>query len=277
MIFDILKDALLDTLKLLPFLFIAFLIIELVEHKLKNKETLKKAGKFGPIVGSLLGGIPQCGFATVATNLYVTRIISLGTLISIYLATSDEMLPIMISENVELPFILKIVALKVLIGMVVGVIIDLIYQKTNKETFDLCEKEHCHCHDKKHSLIKSSIKHTLNIALFILIVNIVLNTVFELSSETVEFLKAVLGNSNFGPFVASLLGLIPNCGSSVLITELYLNEVLSLGSLLAGLLTNSGIALVILFKTNKNLKENLTILGLVYLIGSIIGLIVNLF
>ena len=275
MIFDILKDALLDTLKLLPFLFIAFLIIELVEHKLKNKEILKKSGKFGPIIGSLLGGVPQCGFATVATNLYVTRIISLGTLISIYLATSDEMLPIMISEKVELPFILKIVALKVLIGMVVGVIIDLIYQKTNKETFDLCEKEHCHCHDKKHSLVKSSIKHTLNIAIFVLIINIVLNTVFELGLEDI-LSKILLQDSIFGPFISSLIGLIPNCGASVIITELYLNEAISLGSLLAGLLTNSGIALVILFKTNKNLKENLTILGLVYLIGSIIGLIINL-
>ncbi len=274
MILDILIDALLDTLKLLPFLFIAFLIIELVEHKLKNKEMLKKSGKFGPIVGSILGGIPQCGFASLATNLYVTRIISLGTLISIYLATSDEMLPIMLSEQVELSFILKIVFVKILIGMVCGLIIDLIYQKVNKETFDLCEKEHCHCHDKKHSLIISSLKHTLNIAIFVLIINIVLNAIFELGLE--ELLnKILLQGSIFGPFVSSLIGLIPNCGASVIITELYLNNALSLGSLFAGLLTNSGIALVILFKSNKNLKENLTILGLIYLIGSIIGLIIN--
>ena len=275
MILDILKDALLDTLKLIPFLLLAFLIIELVEHKLKNKEILKKSGKFGPIIGSILGGIPQCGFATLATNLYITRIISLGTLISIYLATSDEMLPIMISEQVELSFILKIVALKVLIGMVCGVIIDLIYQKKNKETFDLCEKEHCHCHDKKHSLINSSLRHTLNITLFIFIINIVLNSVFAFGLEDI-LNKLLLQNSIFGPFVSSLIGLIPNCGASIIITELYLSNALSLGSLLAGLLTNSGIALVILFKSNKNLKENLTILGLVYLIGSIIGVIVNL-
>ncbi len=276
MILDILTDAILDTLKLLPFLFIAFLIIELVEHKLKNKEILKKAGKFGPVVGSILGGVPQCGFASLASNLYVTRIISLGTLISIYLATSDEMLPIMISEQVELSFILKIVLFKVLVGMLFGILIDLIYRKTNHETFDLCEKDHCHCHDKKHSLLLSSLKHTLNIALFVVIINIILNAVFELGLE--ELLsKILLQDSIFGPFISSLIGLIPNCGASVIITELYLNNALSLGSLLAGLLTNSGIALVILFKSNKNLKENLTILGLVYLIGSIIGLIVNLF
>ena len=275
MILDILKDALLDTLKLIPFLFIAFLIIELVEHKLKNKEILKKSGKFGPVIGSLLGGIPQCGFASLATNLYVTRIISLGTLISIYLATSDEMLPIMISEQVELSFILKIVLVKILIGMTCGVIIDLIYQNKHKESFELCENEHCHCHDKKYSLILSSLKHTLNISLFVLIVNILLNAVFTLGLEDL-LNKLLLQDSIFGPFISSLIGLIPNCGASVIITELYLNEALSLGSLFAGLLTNSGIALVILFKSNKNLKENFTILGLIYLIGSIIGLIINL-
>ncbi len=274
MILDILTDALLDTLKLIPFLFLAFLIIELVEHKLKNKEILKKSGKFGPIVGSLLGGIPQCGFASLATNLYVTRIITLGTLISIYLATSDEMLPIMLSEQVELSFILKIVLIKVLIGMICGVIIDLLYKK-KKETFELCESDHCHCHEKNHSLIKSSLKHTLNITIFVLIINIVLNSVFALGFE--DYLSNILlQNSIFGPFVSSLIGLIPNCGASVIITELYLNEALSLGSLFAGLLTNSGIALVILFKTNKDIKENITILTLVYLIGSIIGLIINL-
>ncbi len=275
MLLDILIDAILDTLKLIPFLFIAFLIIELVEHKLKNKEILKKSGKFGPIIGSLLGGVPQCGFASLATNLYVTRIISLGTLISIYLATSDEMLPIMLSEQVELPFILKIILVKVLIGMVCGIIIDLIYRNANKESFDLCESEHCHCHDKKHSLVQSSIIHTLNITIFVFIINILLNAVFELGLE--ELLnKILLQQSIFGPFVSSLIGLIPNCGASVIITELYLNNALSLGSLFAGLLTNSGIALVILFKTNKNIKENITILALVYLIGSIIGLLINL-
>ena len=273
MILDVLTDALLDTLKLLPFLLIAFIIIELVEHKMKNKEILKKSGKFGPIIGSILGGIPQCGFASLATNLYVTRIISLGTLISIYLATSDEMLPIMLSEQVELSFIIKIVLVKVLIGMTCGLIIDLLYKK-KKETFDLCEKEHCHCHEKNHSLIMSSIKHTLNIAIFVLVINIVLNFVFELGLE--EYLNTLLlQKSIFGPFVSSLIGLIPNCGASVVITELYLNGALSLGSLFAGLLTNSGIALVILFKSNKDLRENFTILTLVYLIGSIIGLIVN--
>ena len=275
MFLDILLDALIDTLKLIPFLFLAFLIIELFEHKFKNKEILKKSGKFGPIIGSLLGAVPQCGFASLATNLYVTRIISLGTLISIYLATSDEMLPIMISEQVELSFILKILLVKVLIGMVCGIVIDLIYRKKYDETFDLCESENCHCHEKNHSLIISSLKHTLNITIYVLIINILLNAVFELGLEDL-LKKLLLQNSIFGSFITSLIGLIPNCGASVIITELYLNNALSLGSLLAGLLTNSGIALVILFKSNKNIKENLTIISLIYLIGSIIGLIISL-
>lgn len=275
MILDILLDGIIDTLKLIPFLFIAFLIIELIEHKLKNKEILTKSGKLGPIIGSILGGIPQCGFASLATNLYVTRIISLGTLISIYLATSDEMLPIMISEQVEFTFILKIILVKVLIGMVCGLIIDLIYSKKKKESFNLCKEDNCHCHEKNHSLIVSSIKHTFNIAIYILIVNLILNAIFELGLEKI-LENLLLQNSIFGPFMASLIGLIPNCASSVIITELYLSSSLSFGSLLAGLLTNSGIALVILFKSNKDLKENLTILTLIYLIGAILGIITNL-
>ena len=272
-ILDILIDGLIDTLKLLPFLFIAFLLIELIEHKLKNKEMITKSGKFGPIVGSILGGIPQCGMATLATNLYVTRIITLGTLISIYLATSDEMLPIMISEQVEMPFIIKIILVKVLIGMVCGVIIDLLYHPKNKESFDLCDKEHCHCEDE-HFLL-SSIKHTLNIALFILIVNILLNAIFEFGFE--DYLNSLLmQHTIFGPFITSIIGLIPNCGASVIITELYLSEAISFGSLMSGLLAGSGVAIFVLFKSNKNLKENMTILALLYLIGSILGIIIDL-
>ena len=269
---DILTDGLLDTLKLLPFLFLAFLIIELIEHKLKNKEIISKSGKFGPIVGSLLGGIPQCGMATLATNLYVTRIITLGTLISIYLATSDEMLPIMISEQVEMSFILKIILVKVLIGMICGVLIDLIYHPKTKENFELCDKEHCHC---KHNIFISSIKHTLNIALFILIVNLLLNSVFEFGFE--DYLNnLLLQNTIFGPFITSIIGLIPNCGASVIITELYLSEAISFGSLMSGLLAGSGVAIFVLFKSNKNIKENLTILSLLYLIGSVIGIIIDI-
>lgn len=268
---DIILDTLLDTLKLLPFLFIAFLIIELVEHKLKNKNIIKKSGKVSPILGALLGAVPQCGFSTLATNLYVTRILSLGTLIAIYLSTSDEMLPVMLSEQVELSFVIKIITFKVLIGMVCGVIIDLLYRPKIKANYDLCEKEHCHC---EHGIFLSTIKHTLNISLYILIINFILNIIFYYGEEQL-LSHILLQNTSFGSFITSLLGLIPNCASSVVITELYLNGAIKLGSMIGGLLTGAGVAIIVLFKSNKNIKENLTILTIIYFIGAIVGTIID--
>jgi hypothetical protein len=271
---DVLLDSILDTIKLLPFLYLAFLLIEYIEHKLKNKKILKEAGKFGPFWGAILGGIPQCGFAASATSLYITRIISLGTLIAVYLSTSDEMLPIMLSEKVPFSFAIKVVLLKVLIGMLFGFIIDLIYHKVNKANYSLCQEEKCHCDTE--NIFLSSLKHTFNIALFILIFNIILNALFHFGGE--DFLSGLLlKNTIFGSFITALIGLIPNCGASVIITELYINNAITLGALIGGLLTGSGIALVILFKQNKNMKENLTILSLVYLIGSFVGLLIDLF
>ena len=270
---DVLIDTLFDTLKIIPFLFIAFLLIEYVEHKLKNKKILKKSGRFGPFFGGILGGIPQCGVAAAATNLYITRIISLGTLISVYLATSDEMIPIMISENVSITFIVKIILLKVLIGMLFGFIIDLIYSKKLKKDYHLCDEEHCHC---KENIYLSSFKHTLNITIIIMIINLILNTLFFFGEENI--LNAILlQNTIFGSFITSLIGLIPNCGASVVITELYLNNAITLGSLIGGLLTGAGVALIVLFKTNNNLKENLTIISILYLLGALSGFIIDLF
>ena len=145
---DIIIDTLIDTLKLVPFLFIAFLLIELFEHKFSKKsiKVVESSGKYGPILGSILGIIPQCGFSVMATNLYVTRLITLGTLISIYLSTSDEMLPILISEKLEFSLIIKILLIKLFIGMLVGFIIDKIFKvKKEKKNYDICEEEHCHC------------------------------------------------------------------------------------------------------------------------------------
>ena len=274
---NITLETLLDTLKLLPFLFIAFLIIELVEHKLidKNKKILKKSKKYGPILGSLLGIIPQCGFSVIATNLYTTRILTLGTLIAIYLSTSDEMLPILISQNTKPNIIIKILLVKVLFTIINGMIIDFIIKKNKKkekETYKICEEEHCHC---EHSIIKSSIKHTLNISLFILIMNFIINIIFTYIGE--EFLsKLFLKNTIFSHFITSLIGLIPNCGASVILTELYLNNAINLSSLISGLLTGSGTAIIVLFKNNKNIKENIFIVLLLYLLGSLSGIIIEL-
>ena len=275
---DIILDTLIDSLNLLPFLFIAFLIIELIEHKLnkQTKELVSKSGKVGPLIGSLLGLFPQCGFSVMATNLYVTRIITLGTLISIYLATSDEMLPIMLSQKIAFIEIVKLLGIKFICGIIWGFIIDLLLNKKSKKeniNYEICDEDHCNCHEE--GVIKSTLIHTFKTLLFIMLVSFLLNMLLHFIGED-NLSKLFLKNSIFGPFISSLLGLIPNCGSSIVITELYLNGAISLGSAMAGLLTGSGVALLVLFKENKDIKENVTILSLLYGLGVISGIIIEL-
>ncbi len=270
---DVIKDTLIDALKLIPFLFIAFLLMELVEHNLSKKMTDKITNtKFGPIVGSLLGAIPQCGFSVLASNLYVARIISLGTLISIYLSTSDEMLPILISSNANIKDILVIVLSKIIIGMISGIIIDLIYHpKFNKKDYHVCDEEKCDCDE---SIIKSSIIHTFKTLLYIVIITFALNLLFSYVNEDMIG-KLFLKDNIFASFLSSLVGLIPNCAASVMITELYLKGVITMGTCIGGLLTGAGVGLLVLFKNNKNIKENINIMLIIYLIGSIIGMLMN--
>lgn len=274
---EVILDTIVDSLKLIPFLLVAFLIIELLEHKLNNKtkNIITKSKKIGPIIGSLLGVIPQCGFSVMATNLYITRIITLGTLISIYLSTSDEMLIIMISEKVEISLILKILLIKIFFGIVYGLIIDKIINKKKKDketNYELCDEEHCDCN---HSILLSAIKHTLHITLFIFIITLIINTIFTLLGDN-YLSKILLNNSILSPFITSLIGLIPNCAASVILTELYLNSTISLGALIGGLLTSSGSSLLVLIKNNKNKKENLSIILLLYTLGVLSGIIIEL-
>lgn len=273
-ILHIIVHTLKDTITLIPFLFIAFLIIELIEHKFskKTKELITKSGKLGPLVGASLGAVPQCGFSVVATNLYTTRIITLGTLISIYLSTSDEMLPILISRNIDISIIVMILLIKIFVGMSAGFIIDFFYRNKKKKDFKICEHDHCACEE---SIIKSSIVHTIKIYLFIVLITFILNLCFHYISE--DILKSIFfNNSIFAPFLSSLFGLIPNCAASVMITELYLNNVISLGTAIGGLLTGSGVALAVLLKSNDNKKGTLTIITLLYSIGVLSGIILNL-
>lgn len=274
---EVILDTIVDSLKLTPFLLVAFLIIELLEHKLNNKtkNIITKSKKIGPIIGSLLGVIPQCGFSVMATNLYITRIITLGTLISIYLSTSDEMLIIMISKKVEISLILKILLIKIFFGIVYGLIIDKIINKKKKDketNYELCDEEHCDCN---HSILLSAIKHTLHITLFIFIITLIINTIFTLLGDN-YLSKILLNNSILSPFITSLIGLIPNCAASVILTELYLNSTISLGALIGGLLTSSGSSLLVLIKNNKNQKENLSIILLLYALGVLSGIIIEL-
>lgn len=271
---DVIIDTLKDGLKLLPFLFLTFLIIEYIEHKLDSEKIIKKTRKYGPILGGLLGAFPQCGFGVSVTNFYITRVVSLGTLIAVYLSTSDEMLPIMLAQGVDGFTIFKIILLKVIIGIIFGIIIDLFLRKKQEkiEIKELCEHENCDC---GHSIILSSLKHTLNILVFLLIISFILNTGFHyLGEESIS--KIFLKNNPLSSLISSLVGLIPNCGASIIITELYLNGTITFDSAMAGLLTGSGVGILVLFKNNKNLKENMFILLLIYGIGVISGILIDL-
>ena len=273
---QILQETLIDTIKLLPFLFLTYLLMEYIENKTSEnlKDKIKKAGKFGPFFGSLVGIIPQCGFSASSTNLYRGRLISIGTLMAVYLSTSDEMIPIFLSEAVPISTILKILAIKLVLGIFFGFLIDFIYNiltknKEPKEEIDLCEQEHCHCHED--GILKSSLKHTLNIIIYIFVITLIINIIIWLVGED-KIETFIQSNSALGPVISSLIGLIPNCAASVLITNLYLKNVFNMASLIAGLLTGAGVGLIVLFRINKkNLKENLSIVGLLYVIGVISG------
>ena len=276
---DVIVDALIDSVKLLPFLFITYLIMEYIEHKTseKAKNTIKKSGKFGPLIGSILGAFPQCGFSVAATNLYAARVITLGTLISVYLSTSDEMIPIFISEGASIVTLLKILGIKVLIGMIAGFVIDLVLRLRKKDDeeeriIDLCEKEHCHC---DHGIFKSALKHTINIFLFVLIITFVINIIIYFIGE--DTIAGFVGsNPVLGPVLGGIIGLIPNCASSVILTQLYLENVIPAATMISGLLVGAGVGLIVLFKMNKGIKQNLKITGLLYAIGVISGIIIQL-
>ena len=211
---EIIEHTLIDSIKLLPFLFLTYLLMEYIEHKTKEKtkETIKKSGKFGPLIGGILGIVPQCGFSVSATNLYAARVITLGTLIAVYLSTSDEMLPIFISEAVPISTILKILGIKLLIGVFAGFVIDLVIRFVKKEKqeeekiVDLCEKEHCHC---EKGIVKSALKHTINIFIFIVIITFIINLAIHFIGE--DTIAGFLRNQPIlGPVIAGIVGLIPN-------------------------------------------------------------------
>ncbi len=277
---EVLEHTIEDSIKLIPFLFLTYLIMEYIEHKTKEKtkETIQKSGKVGPFFGALLGIVPQCGFSVSATNLYAARVITLGTLIAVYLSTSDEMLPIFLSEGVAIDVILKILAIKLVIGMIAGFLIDLVIRLKNKgkqdeeKIIDLCEKEHCHC---EHGICKSALKHTINIFAFILIVTFIINIVIHfVGEETIA--SIMLDRPILGPVISGMIGLIPNCASSVIITQMYLENIISVGTMIAGLLVGAGVGLAVLFRMNKGIKENIKITVLLYSIGVISGIILEL-
>ena len=283
---DAFLDAVVDSLKILPFLFITYLVMEYLESHTEDHvhDLVKRAGWMGPFWGSLLGAFPQCGFSAAASNLYAGRTISLGTLIAIFLSTSDEMIPIMISESVPVNRMLKLLMLKVIIGIIVGFFIDgvchiLLSRKTglpeDNEGFQierLCEKEHCHCENG--SIFVSALKHTVHIILFVFAITVLLNIAFLFLGE--DRLTDIVSSRPFlGLLVSALIGLIPNCGASVLLTQMYLHGILPVSHLIAGLLDGAGVGLLILFRVNPDHRENLRITIILYVLAVVFGLLVH--
>lgn len=282
---DVLLDTLLDAAKLIPFLYLTYLLLEFIEHRAKEQTEalMKKAGKWGPFLGGALGAVPQCGFSASMSNLYAENIISMGTLVAVFLSTSDEMLPIMIfgisSGDIRAWSVVKILLVKILLGVVVGFIVDGVARLCSKKEKNidiesLCHDDHCGCEEG--NIFLSAFIHTLKILAFILVVSFALNTVIYFIGEDalgnfISSLPVVVG-----PLATALVGLVPNCASSIVITQLYMSGVISAGSMLAGLLSGSGIGLLILFRVNKNMKSNFAVLGIVYGSGAVIGIICDL-
>lgn len=275
------EHTLWDTLKLLPFLFLTYLLMEFLEHRSSAAAMrwLKGSGRIGPLVGGMLGMLPQCGVSAAASGLYTGRVITTGTLIAVYLATSDEMLPLLISEGAPLHIILKLLLTKFTVGVLAGFAVDLVTtllrRKRNRvqtpQIEELCEREGCDCHG---NFVLSALKHTLRIALFLLIFTFAMNLAVEFLGE--ERIAAVLlDRPVLGSLMTGVVGLIPNCASSVVLTKLYLEGVLSVGCALSGLFVNAGVGLVMLFRNNRPLKDSFRILLLLFLIGVFCGILID--
>ena len=281
---DAILDALIDSLKILPFLFLTYVILEYLESHAEDRihHIIKKAGWMGPFWGSILGVVPQCGFSAAASNLYAGRTITLGTLVAIFLSTSDEMLPIMLSERVPALSMIGILLIKVFLGIAYGFIIDavchLVASRSTGQADDgkeflierLCEKEHCHC--ESGSIIVSALKHTANIIGFVFAATVLMNLLFLFLGEE-KILQIISNRPISGLFLCSLIGLIPNCGVSVLLTHMYLHGILPLSYLLAGLLDGAGVGLLVLFRVNPGYRENLRITVLLFAISFLSGLL----
>ncbi len=279
---DVFLDACKDSLLTLPFLFGVYLLIEYLEHKGSDKMggALRKMGPFGSVGGAVIGCIPQCGFSAAASNLYSGRLITMGTLVAVYISTSDEAIPVILSQIADSgeiwSLIPKLIVSKVVIAIVTGIIVDTVIKfivrpKDDEPFKDLCAK--CDC--DHHGILHSALHHTLHIIIFIFIINLLLGCVMEFAGEqTVE--KLMMTDSWIQPLIAALIGFIPNCGASVVLTKLYIGGTVSFGALVAGLSTGAGVGLVVLFRTNKKHKQNFIIMGILYAAAAISGIIIQM-
>ena len=247
--------------------------MEWLEHRAEEKsvETVDKAGAWAPVAGGLLGMVPQCGFSAAVSNLFASGVITRGTLLAVFLSTSDEMLPILISRKAEAAFIFKVLGYKCAVGILVGLAVDLIGKRlarTSEKSIEaICEQEGCKCED---GVLKSALFHTLKITLFLFVTSFLVGLAVHLVGT--DHLEHFILNKPFlGEILAGLVGLIPNCAASVVLTDLYLKGGMSFGAMMSGLLCASGVGLLVLFRMNRNLKENLTTLLLLFASGIVFG------
>ncbi len=271
---DVFVDALLDCLKMLPFLFVAFLLVEWAEHQAGSffEILMKKAGRAAPVAGSLLGCVPQCGFGVLASNLYAAGLISLGTLLSVYLSTSDEAVLILLAHPESISLVGWLLLCKLIIGLLFGFLLNALVKRNNKDPHDLCHGCGCSSHS---GIVKPALRHAAKIFLFLFLVTLCIGLVMEFGGEAL-LEKVLLTDSPMQPLLTALVGLIPNCAASVLLTQLLLEGTISFGAAVSGLCSGAGIGLLVLFRVNKNVKENLCIVALLYILSALSGFVIQL-
>lgn len=269
---DILMDTIIDSLKILPFLFVTYLIIEYIGHK-SSKSLVSGLRKYGVPGGALLGSFPQCGFSVAAANFYTSKVISVGTLIAVFISTSDEAIPVILANSGSFNTVIKLIITKVGIAIIAGLFADVLLKKFFEDEINDIERHH-HFHDCRGNIVNSALRHTLHIFLFMVITIFFMNLAVYLIGEE-NLSKVLLTDSILQPAVVALIGFIPNCASSIIITQLYLQGSLSFGSAVAGLSTGAGVGLIVLFKVNKNIKENIKIMLYIYIVSIIAGMIIQ--
>ena len=279
---DSLTDTIKDTVTLIPFLFVTYLAMEWLERRTEEQSValLSRVGRFGHVLGAGIGLIPQCGFSAAAAGLYSGGVITVGTLIAVFLSTSDEMVPIFLSSSVGAGTIAKILLAKFVIALVSGMLIDAVAGPlgrrvhADKHIHDLCERDHCGCGDEEGGIIRSALVHTLKIAGFIFIISLILSLAIGFIGR--DSLAALMTGAPFaGTLVTALIGLIPNCAASVAVTQMYLEGLLTAGQLMAGLLTGAGVGLLVLFRSNAHPKENAAILAALFVLGVFGGSLID--
>lgn len=318
---DILTESVIDTLKLIPFLFLTYLAMEVLEHSASHhvRAAVEKSGKAGPVVGSILGALPQCGFSAMAATLYAGRVVTAGTLVAVILSTSDEMIPVFVAHQESPTRLFGILALKVIVGIVAGLLVDVALRMLHRtgdghpHIHELCERAHCHCedvegengsaeaeseaqaatagehddvarcaHEHAHGhdhhglwpIVRSALVHTVQVTVFIFLVTFVFGLLIEGVGE--DAIGELLADHPVrATFIAALVGLIPNCGASVALTELFLDGTLAAGPMVAGLLVSGGVGLLVLWRTNADLRQNAAVTGVVYAVGVAVGLLVG--